>query len=338
MGKLKIFKIYGLLSLLLISTNVLWSQVAPSPSGIKFSNYQNQMSGATAADYIHFVLNKNHPPGWKVTVTANGNFVNQSRPNVYVAPQHVLLQFSNVSNNNFTPANTTPIPLGTSEIVLMAGMPALSSVLSYDYDFIVQGGDHLLLPNGIYTNTLTIRLYEANGQFVPPALNLNVSFEIAIPGTSSGNTFSLELQNMTNNAVKFNIATESDYANGHSISINDGIKAYIQRGFFTSYNGYQILVHTQTDYLISGSTSATIPVSTFRLEASGRPGATHNTIALSSSAAPLIKNTEPVGWFLGGSETHLYDLRYFIPASQTANLLRPAGTYTTQVYFTMLPY
>jgi hypothetical protein len=301
-----------------------------------FQTYTEKMAGDTSPDYIHpqFENFKNNTniPNWKVTVKALGNFVNQSNPSATVPVQYASLQFNDVNKNLMAPVNQSPIPLGTSETDLITGAPALTAAstgyyLVYDYDLIIQGGNHLLAPNGFYKVSLEFSLYDGNNIFIDSWLATNVQFEIR--GSGSGGGSSLVLQNSSDN-IQFQFANPNDYSTGLSISKLLGLKV-------VSYQDYQVIVKTNASVLSSSTTSHTIPVSAVTLEVDqtqeNLPNLIMNTLNLSASDQVYIDNP---------STNYLYhevqyDLRYFIPPSNTDDVLGPAATYTTTVYFILVP-
>lgn len=315
--------------LLFLPLRVL-GQIAPAQSSIVFTEYVQPMPAKTSPDYIRFSINQNLAAGWKVTVAVTANFVNQSDPSVYIEAQHVAVQFSSVSDNNYIPANTGQIPLSTAPASLIAGVPALNAPpgLDYQFDFIVQGGDHLLVTNGIYKTNLILSVYDNNNQLVT-SYNYEVSFQIDVTGNGGllAPSYTLGLQNGAD-LITFQFQDVNDYQTNLSITKSAGLKVSVT-GILSLLGlliNYDVYVHTLTNNLTSNTTAATIPASTFKLESPGEV-----PIFLSSTAQVLIHDSITLSLF---TINRVYNLIYTV--NNVSNLQKPAGTYTTQVFFTLI--
>lgn len=306
-------------------------------ANVVFGTYQEKMAGETAVDFIHLqfgnISYNTNIPNWKVTVKALGNYINQSDPSATIPVQYTSMQFNDVNRNPMAPTNQSPIPLSTTETDLITGAPALTAsstgyYMVYDYDLIIQGGNHLLMPNGVYKVSLEFSLYDGNNILIDShVMSSNVRFTIQNSGSGGGS--SLVLQNSSDN-IQFQFASPNDYSTGLSISKPLGLKV-------VSYQDYQVIVKTNASVLSSSTTSHTIPVSAVTLEVDqtqeNLPNLIMNTLNLSASDQVYIDNP---------STNYLYhevqyDLRYFIPPSNTDDVLGPAATYTTTVYFILVP-
>lgn len=301
-----------------------------------FTSYQELMNGKTESEYIGIeiekIKNKTHISNWTLRVRALGNYINQSNPGASVAPQFTSLQFSNVNQNGMAPANTSPVQLGTSESVLLSGALPLDPqtsgyYLQYKFDILIQGGNHLLVTNGDYRVSLEFLLYDGNNNLLDSFVLNNVGFQIH---TGNYSTNTLVLQNSANN-VSFVFDDLSDFQSGLSKGKPLGLKVnYIQ--------AYEIIVKADSNILTSTTTSNSIPVSVVHLEITQTQENLPNltiTAPFSLTASETVAVRNPKSNYRYAEVE--YNLRYFIPPSETPNLLGPAGTYTTQVFFIAIP-
>ncbi len=294
-----------------------------------FSTYAQQMAGATVVDASTVQYNPNSAAcsGWSLKVRAAGNFTSGANS---IAPQYFSLRFNRVSSGSPSASaigvTNTPVVLSTSDVTLInqsnAGfVPGTGT--EHKFDMIVQGGNHLLLPNGTYTGNLVFTLYNQNNQVVSTT---TVSQSIAI--NSSVNSYTIVFQNTADN-INLAFNTISNYINGVSVTKTRGLK-------ITGYSPYQVIVKASSANLVRTSGSNTIPVSVVSLQTtkytSTSGGINMYTRQLSASDQIIITN--PVT--SSNQQVVEFTLRYYTTAGDK-RLTGPSGTYNTSVLFVVIP-
>lgn len=209
----------------------------PPSNNIVFNNYNELMNGATQQSRISFNIQccggllsgGTLAANWKVTVRANTNsYINQSDINQVIPLHHTKIQFTpSVTDPNMEPVNQNPIQISNVETTLISGRPALQSEvlikmnLNYKYNFIVDGGNDFLKPDGNYYTNLVFTLYDKNDAFVDSYTLSNLGFQI-----STGNLLeysTIALQNGSDN-IQFMFDSPSDYLNGITVSKPEGLE------------------------------------------------------------------------------------------------------------------
>lgn len=305
-------------------------------SASTFDTYQEQLSGLTVSEVIHIqiqgIQSTTNIPNWSIKVRALGNYINQSDPSASVAPHHTSLQFNDVNKNPMEPANQNPIALGTSAVTLVSGAPPLTPqstgwYLVYHFDFIIHGGNHLLVANGSYRASLEFLLYDGNNNLIGTGTINNVGFQIQ---SNINNGSSISLQNSAD-IITFQFDDVGDYYSGLSVNKAMGFKV-------TAYNPYDIIIKANTPNLTSTTTNHTIPIQLFKLEVTQ----TEKNLpyldllpstSLSTSDQVYIEN--PLTNYM--YQEVQYNLRYFVPSSSAADVFGYAGTYTTNLFFIFVP-
>lgn len=294
-----------------------------------FSTYAQQMNGATVneAVTVQYTPNNATCTGWSLKVRAAGNFTNGAD---YVAPQYFSLRFNRVSSgspsaaaigvtNNAVALNTTDVTLiNQSNAAFISGTGT-----EHKFDMLIQGGNHLLVPNGTYSGSLIFTLYNQANQVVSTTTT-TASFAV----NSTANSYTLVLQN---GASEINLAfnTIADYTGGVSVTKTKGLKV-------TGYNAYQVLVKTSSATLVSATTSNTIPVSAVQLQTTKNTATSAgiNTYTRALSAADQIIITNPLSDYT--QQNVEYDLRYYTQGGDS-RFSQPGGSYNTNVLFVVIP-
>lgn len=338
MDLLKTYGIFATIGFFVLSLS-LSAQPNPQIGGFKgyvptFTSYQEQMAGKTALEYIGLdiskIKNNTNIPNWTLRVRALGNYINQSNPSAFVQPQFTSLQFNTVNQPSMAPANTNPVPLSTSETTLVSGTPALGPPIyytQYKFDYIIQGGNHLLVPNGDYRVSLEFLLYDGNNNLLDSFVMNDVGFQIQA-GNYGTNT--LVLQNSAD-LVNMQFDNVSDYYSGISVSKPLGLKV--------EYNvANEIFVKTTSSNLTSLTTSNTIPVSLFKIELTQTQQSLPNLVlspptSLSTSETLAAQNPHTDYTYTDVE----YNLHYSVPSANAASVFGYAATYTTNVIFIVLP-
>jgi hypothetical protein len=293
-----------------------------------FSTYAQQMAGATVTDGVSVQYSPNAATcdEWSLNVRAAGNF---SSGSASVAPQFFSLRFNRVSTGTPTATqigvNNNPVVLNNTDVVLINGSNApfgANIFTEHKFDMLIQGGSHLLIPNGTYTGTLIFSLYNSNNVLVSTS-TVAVSFMI----NSVYSSLTLELQNSTNEIdLVFN--TLESYMNGVSVTKSRGMRV-------VGYMPYQVMIKTSGLNLI-GSDSNIIPVAAVNVQTTkftaSSVGITTFTRALSTVdqiivSNPMVDNSHQV------TE---YDLRYYT-APNDSRLSGKTGIFNTTVLFVIIP-
>lgn len=292
-----------------------------------FSNYAQQMAGATINDAVTVQYNPKNSTctRWSLKVRANGNFVNGGNS---VPPEFFALRFDRVSGGAPSAAEigvtNTPVQLSMADMPLISQSNAgFDGYATHKFDLLIQGGNHLLVPNGTYSANLTLSLFNFDNQLVSTT-NVTVSFQVY----SSTNSFTVQLQNTGNQAdLVFN--TMSSYVNGVNITKTRGLK-------ITGYSPYQVLLKAAGDNLQSSLTGRTIPVSVVSMENTvATPNVTAiNTYNISLSSADQVIITNPMTNYLYQSVE--YTQKYSTQPGDN-RLALPAGTYTGNLIFVVIP-
>ena len=294
-----------------------------------FADYGAQMAGTTVTDAvsIQYAPNQAACKGWSLKVRANGNFVNGSNS---VAPQYFAFRFNRVASGSPTAAQigvtNNAIALAYSDVALIdqsdEGFTAYAGT-EHKFDMIISGGNHLLVPNGTYTATLTFTLYNQNNDVVATKIQ-NVSFQV----NSSSNSYTVVLQN-SSNVVDMVFNTLANYQNGVSVLKTRGLKV-------TGNNAYQILIKTSGSNL-GNESNATIPVGAVNVETTkdtATKGAAIDTYTRALSISNQIIINNPVS-----HPSHRiveYTLRYFTTPADP-RLFNNSGTFNTTVLFIAIP-
>jgi len=293
-----------------------------------FTTYAQQMAGATVTDAlsVQYAPNGATCDEWSLNVRAAGNFTNGSQS---VAPQFFSLRFNRVSTGTPTATqigvNNTPVVLNNTDVVLINGSNApfgANIFTEHKFDLLIQGGNHLLVPNGTYTGTLLFSLYNSNNVLVSTS-TVAVSFQI----NSVYSSLTLELQNSANEIdLVFN--TLESYMNGVSVTKSRGMRV-------VGYMPYQVMIKT-SGLNLTASDSNTIPVAAVNVQTTKYTatsgGISTFTRALSTVdqiivTNPMVDNTQQV------TE---YDLRYYTAANDS-RLAGKTGTFNTTVLFVIIP-
>ena len=292
-----------------------------------FTSYAEQMAGATVTDAVSVQYNPNTATcdQWFLKVRAAGNFTNGSTS---VAPQYFSLRFNRVSTGTPTAAqigvSTTPVVMNNTDVTLINGSNAPFTAYTFSehkFDMLIQGGNHLIIPNGVYTGTLIFSLYNSNNVLVSTS-NVNVSFNM----NSVYNSLTLELQNLANE-INLDFNTLANYTNGVSVTKARGMRV-------VGYQPYQVMIKTSGLNLVAAN-STTIPVAAVNIQATKftsttggistftRELSTVNQVIVTN---PMVDNTQQV------TE---YDLRYYT-APNDSRLAGKTGVFNTTVLFVVV--
>jgi len=334
--------------LLLSGTKLMGQTLSASQGGGNFIQFMNQNdldNGGTSLGNVQLQLGDmaygSSFPHFKITVqvTAPITFVNGTT----LAPQYVSLRhnpslaaapaFANAiqAPTNFISLSYNEVTLIESSATPLVAPPYYSTNIRYDLK--IAGGPQLVeLQNGMYYCQFTFRLYDQNGGLKSTSTatyNFGKYYNGTGGGSGNGGTpvTSLTLVNGAQD-IGLNFIDESDYTNGISVTINNGLRTQ-------STDPYQIKVKS-SGANFSSSQSTTIPVNSVKLQSTnGVPApseVTHNTISLDNIAKTLlikIGYTDPNPVY--------YNLKYSTTANDTNFKNARAGIYTTTLTYSMEP-
>jgi len=309
-----------------------------SGTGAQFTTYTELQNGITASQYINLAYSTPSSatcPGWKLTVTASGNFISGGEE---VPLRYASIRFNSAEGGpppSSIPMPASPIPLSTTETTLVAQSDAAIEVppdyyFTHRFDLIIQGGAHLFVPDGTYTTNLMITFYDIDGNQVSTT-STPISFQINYQGSGGGSSLTLT---DGGNLVNFNYAALSDHRTG--VTVSKPASLYV-----TAYSNYQVIVQTVDADFTSSSTSYTFPVSVIALTAaldtsspsSCGTGVTCYSVNLSSSGQTLISNANTNY----PCQQLYYDLTYATQPNDTKLFFAPAGSYTASLLLVIVP-
>lgn len=309
----------------------------------QITTYQEMTGGKMLNNQVTIMIAKeysgNRIKEWKLTAKLADDHYNTQDANYSFGAQHAQLSFSQETYQGTTAANPSNVPVTLSkfnEVTLVeSNVPFNKNQYvqrQLTYNLFIQGGSHLLAnPNGDYRANYEFRLYGRNNSNQSYSLlatyaSSNVQSGAQINYVGNHGTQSIELQNGANQ-YDFVFSQASDYTNGKSIEIQNGLKV-------TTHNTYNLMVKSSNSEFVSQTTSSTIPISVLRVEAALNPSENNVVIngplTMSSADQTLVTrtNTNP--------KTLEYDIRFFIPANQI-QASNQAATYTAYIYFTIVP-
>ena len=146
-------------------------------------------AGVTINSYLtlqYDIGGSNYAPGWTVKVRANGNFTNGTHS---IPSQYVSLKFRNSIQG---PAGITgnEVPLTSTDANLINTTQPLNTpptyYMAHNFDLIIQGGDHLYVPQtGTYRTTVTLSFYTNAGQPIATT-TIPISFAVNFTNGCSG--------------------------------------------------------------------------------------------------------------------------------------------------------
>lgn len=307
-----------------------------------FNNYSELSNGKSFNDqikvrlqYYGASLNVNH---WKLTARLTQDFISQNNSAYVVGAHYASLKYNSQETGG---QNVPPIAFPTqafqlskyNEVTLINSTTPINPQLNrvFSFNLVIQGGNHLLtIPNGYYNSAYEFKLYKISGGteeligMVTGSPWGSARFRIQY---SSNDGQSLSLQNGAN-LFNLQFDTAADFANGKSVIVNNGLRV-------NAYQSYQLTVKTSGSEMTSATTSATIPVSKLMVDVTKTPtpGGVqfYGPKALSSTDQVIARRTGT-----SGGNTIDYNLRFYIPPNALQSNI-PAGTYTTYVYFVIVP-
>ena len=276
---------------------------------------------------------------WKLTLKLADDHKLTSNPNYSIGAQYAQVSLNNESTSGAPDVNppNTPFTMSKYDEVTLVESTVPFTAQQYigrtlSYNLFIEGGYHLLVsPNGRYDANYEIRLYGRNNGNQPYQLvasnfyGAQSIFQINYEGNHGVQEVTLQ-----NGANQFNFAflDANDYANGKSIEIQNGLRV-------RAYDTYELTIKSSNAEFVSQTTSATIPISVLKAEASINGSQQDisflGPVTLSTSDQAIISRTDTWPQLLE------YNIRLFIPPN-AIQLPVEEATYTAYIYFTIAPY
>lgn len=336
---MKKFAIVCLLLICSFSVKAQYTLGAYNGGQPSFSSYAEMTSGKTSVNQISIPIqyygNSMNVNEWKLTARLTQDFTNESNASYTIGAQYAYLQFNgqdnNSSNGGLVNVPTQMFQLSKyNEITLMQSTVSLNPQVNrlFRYNLFIKGGNHLLVnPNGMYNSSYEFKLYKISGgteQLIGVYTSPigDARFQINYAGNYSDQSVVLQ-----NGAQQFNLSytTAADYTVEKSVTIANALR-------LKTYNN-QLAVQASGDF-ISASSSQTLPLSNLKLQLSvnqSYPGLQIITpVTLTTSAQPIAYRTSST------SQEIMFNVKFYIPAN-SPGLSAPPGTYSTHVYFLIIP-
>lgn len=329
----------------ILATNMVHGQYSLQSWGggqPQFNTYNEMMGGKTEVNQVNVNIQRyngqNNLTEWRLTARLVQDYVNASNSAYSIGAQYSYLQFNgqenSSSNGTLVNAPTQPIQLNkfTEVTLIESTVPLTGSVYRlFKYNLIIQGGNHMLAgPNGTYHSAYEFKLYRltggGNAQLVATkteSVGASARFQINYSGNYGGQSLTIQ-----NGAQQFNMqfSTAADYTTGKSVLVNNAIN-------ITSYSNYQLAIKASGNFT-SSTSSEVIPISVLKAELttsqvfSGLQLISPITLSTSDQIIAVRSQNNP--------NAVNYNLRFYIPPN-TPGLTVVPGTYTTYVYFVIIP-
>ena len=305
-----------------------------------FNTYAEMVSGKTLNNQVSIPIqyygsniNVNE---WKLTARLTQDYTSEVNGSYTVGAQYSYLKFNNQENNNSTNGILVNVPTQAfqlskyNEVTLIHSNTNLNGSVNrlFRYNLTVQGGNHLLvIPNGMYNSSYEFKLYKISGG-TQQLIGIYTSplgdarFQLSFGGNFGNQSVMLQ-----NGAQQFNLnySSPNDYATEKSVTIANALRV-------NTYNS-QLAVEASGDF-ISSSSSQTIPLSNLKLQLSTNQAYRGLQII---SPVTLATTTQPIAIRSDNSPQDItYNVRFFIPANSPGLNVSP-GTYSTRVYFVIMP-
>ena len=289
-------------------------------------NYEQAQAGVTINSYLKvqytIIAGANYPAGWTVKVRANGNFTNGAHS---IPSQYVSLKYRNPIQAH--PGVTgTEVPLTVTDANLITTTQPLNTPptfsMAQDFDMLIQGGDHLMIPQtGVYTTTITLSFYTNAGQLIATTtipISISVNFNNGCMG----------MVLMASSNVNYDFDTYAGLLSGGTAA-NALTVQYRPNG--ANCGGWSLKIRANGNFTNGSSTISPEHVAIrFNNVSQGMPtaaaiGVTNNLMPLSTSDVNLINTSNAA---FRNPTTHMFDM-----VIQGGNylLLGNSGTYSCPV-------
>ncbi|MEJ5964304.1 hypothetical protein [Pedobacter immunditicola] len=289
-------------------------------------NYEEAQAGVTTNSYLtvqyNMIAGANYAPGWTVKVRANGNFTNGTHS---IPSQYVSLKFRD-SKQGLPGVTGTEVPLTTTDANLITTTQPLNTPPTYymaqDYDLMIQGGNHLMLPQtGIYSSTVTLSFYTNAGQLIATTI-VPISFSVNFSTGCSGMVIT------ASSNINYNFDTYAKLLSGGTATNALNVQ-YNPNG--ANCTGWTLKIRANGNFTNGSSAISPEHVAIrFNNVSQGKPtaaaiGVTNNLVPLSASDVILIN---PSNAAFNNYTSHAFDM-----VIQGGNylLLGNSGTYSCPV-------
>lgn len=305
-----------------------------------FNNYSEMVSGKTLNNQISIPIqyygSNMDVNEWKLTARLTQDYTNEVNSAYTVGAQYSSLKFNSQENGGSANSVLVNVPTQSiqlskyNEVTLIQSNVNLNGAVNrvFRYNLTVQGGNQLLVsPNGMYNSSYEFKLYKISGG-TEQLIGIYTSplgdarFQLSFGGNYGGQSVILQ-----NGAQQFNLnySSPADYASEKSVTIANALRV-------NTYST-QLAVEASGDF-ISSSSSQTIPLSNLKLQLSTNQNYPGLQII---SPVTLATTTQPVAMRSGNTAQDItYNVRFFIPANSPGLNVSP-GTYSTRVYFVIMP-
>lgn len=322
------------------SVNAQYSLDSWSGGQPQFNTYADMIGGKTESEQVTISIQRfsgaNNVTQWRLTARLIQDYVNASNSAYSVGAEYSYLKFNSQTtgqSNTAISISTQPVQMSKyNEVTLIqSAVPLTGSVnRRFKFDLMIQGGNHLLVnPNGTYHSAYEFKLYRIanNTETLVATHTQSVGGSARFMVNYSGN-FGSQSVTLQNGATNFNLQfnTVNDYATGKSVLIANGLNV-------ATSNNYQLSIKASGNFMTSTTSTETIPVSVLKAElttSQSVPGLQiFSPITLSASDQIIAVRSQYVA-------SVNYNLRFFISPNSLSFGVAP-GTYTTYVYFVIIP-
>lgn len=296
-----------------------------SANAAAIENYEEAMAGVTTNSNLtvqYAIAGANYAPGWTVKVRANGNFTNGAHS---IPSQYISLKYRN-PKQGLPGVTGTEVPLTSTDANLITTTQPLNTPPTYymaqDYDLIIQGGDHLMVPqSGVYRTTVTLSFYTNTGQFIATT-TIPISFSVNFSNGCSG------IEITASSHINYDFDTYAKLLSGGTAANAINVQ-YNPNG--ANCTGWSLKIRANGNF--SNGNSAISPEHVairFNNVSKGKPsagaiGLTNNLVPLGTSDVTLINPSKAA---FDGFTSHAFDM-----VIQGGNylLLGNSGTYSCPV-------
>lgn len=277
-------------------------------------------------------------PNWSLMARINDPIRNPESK--ILDPPNVSIRLNNISGNAPTiqeiGANTSPIPLSLAEVPIIQYSRApiqtsteSSKVMKFSFDIIIAAGSYLeaLKSWQDYTMNLVLILRDAQNQVISQTnrvFGMQIQPNDTPPLDPITPTLGIQINSNARNGV-LEFKAISDYVNGVSQTYQNGLS-------ITANTPYAVQVKAASSNFIADNN--TLPINTVNLSLKDPTNsAVGGTIALSENIQTVF-NAINTG---SGTQTRLFDIRYFTQPNDERMLKSKPGNYQTTLTYTLIP-
>lgn len=245
-----------------------------SSNGASIDNFTEANSGKTISNNLTLGLNISNPgyrAGWNVKVRVNGDLSNgvNSIPSQYLS---LKFESSDVKGGGITGPQ---VPLTPTDATLFSSTKVLSDYyLAATFKLIVQGGNHLMVPNtGVYSTTITVSFYTNTGVLI--ASNNDIPIKLTFNFSNGCSGMIVE----GSNNVAYNFDTY-EKLNAGGTAVDALTVQYNPYG--ATCSGWSLKVRAKGNF-VNGSSSISPDHVSFRFNRVGQGNPTASAIGVSNA-------------------------------------------------------